>query len=404
MARARSATSSGRPSAAHRHRAAQLVRLAGQHPGLRDQGWGQRVHRDSLVREAAGQEVGQPAQPGFRGRIVRPDDPAGERGHRRHEQDPAESARRHARQRALGQQERGAQVDRHHLVEIGGGHFRQRLPAAQPGVADQHRDRAEGVLYRATSSPGAAGRLRSAPSAMAMAPVAAMSAAVRSAAYAAVPVAHRHLRPGRRQPVRHRPPDPAAAPGNQGHLAGQWRTHLIHSSAVYPAAICRLPEVELRKISEISRITEATEPVTRRPLWVYRESCPVLRGLAYGFRPCGGGAEMDAGLMPGGLADVLADKTPKEQFDALTGPSRLRWRYCKDAVRAKTQRPQGPGQRPVHPFSRSFADEERLSSLFAGQAGSDEASRSFMESARMIADVTRVLGGCGGELREARGP
>ena len=111
---------------------------------------------------------------------------------------------------------------------------------------------------------------------------------------------------------------------------------------------------------------------------------------------------MDAGLMPGGLADVLADKTPKEQFDALTGPSRLWWRYCQDAVRAMTQPAAGAGPAASASLLQQLsADEERLSSLFAGQAGSDEASRSFMESARMIADVTRVLGGCGGELREA---
>jgi len=109
---------------------------------------------------------------------------------------------------------------------------------------------------------------------------------------------------------------------------------------------------------------------------------------------------MDAGLKPRGLADVLADKTPKEQFDALTGPSRLWWRHCQDAVRAMTQSAAGAGPAAsASHLQQLSADEERLSGLFASQAGSEEAGRSFMESAHMIADVTRVLGGSGGELR-----
>lgn len=109
---------------------------------------------------------------------------------------------------------------------------------------------------------------------------------------------------------------------------------------------------------------------------------------------------MDAGLVPGGLADVLADKTPKEQFDALAGPSHLWWRHCQDAVRAMAQSAAAAGRAAsASHLQQLSADEERLSSLFAGQAGSDEAGRSFTESAHMIADVTRVLGGSGGERR-----
>ena len=106
--------------------------------------------------------------------------------------------------------------------------------------------------------------------------------------------------------------------------------------------------------------------------------------------------------MPAGLEDLLADKTPKEQFDALTGPSHLWWRYCQDVVRAMAEPAAGAGPAASASLLQQLsADEERLSSLFADQASSADASRSFMESAHMIAEVTRVLGGCGGELREA---
>jgi len=52
---------------------------------------------------------------------MRADDAAGERGDRGDEQDPAESPVPHGGHRALGEQERGAQVHRQHLIELGGG-------------------------------------------------------------------------------------------------------------------------------------------------------------------------------------------------------------------------------------------------------------------------------------------
>ena len=145
IAMARSATSPGAP-AAHRDLAAQLARVAREHSGPGDQGRGESVHGHPAGREPAGQEVGQPVQPGLRGGVVRPDDPPGESGHRGDKQDPAEAALGHPRQDALGQQERGAQVDRDHLVEVGRGHLVQPLAAAQPRVADQDAGRAERVL------------------------------------------------------------------------------------------------------------------------------------------------------------------------------------------------------------------------------------------------------------------
>ena len=61
----------------------------------------------------------------------------------------------------MGEQERGAQVHRQHLIELGGGDVLQRLDAAQPGVADQHIHRAQcfgGRLDELTGPPGGAGR------------------------------------------------------------------------------------------------------------------------------------------------------------------------------------------------------------------------------------------------------
>jgi hypothetical protein len=87
--------------------------------------------------------VGQPMQPGLGRRIVRADDPAGERGDRGDEQDPAEPPFPHGGHRGLGEQERGAQVHGQHLIELGGADVFQRLDAAQPSVADQHIHRAQ---------------------------------------------------------------------------------------------------------------------------------------------------------------------------------------------------------------------------------------------------------------------
>ena len=75
--------------ACRRAPAAQLGRVAGQHPGLGDQRRRQRVDRDPGCGEPGGQEVGQSVQPGLGRRMMRADDAAGERGDPGDEQDPA---------------------------------------------------------------------------------------------------------------------------------------------------------------------------------------------------------------------------------------------------------------------------------------------------------------------------
>jgi len=59
-------------------------------------------------------------QPGL-GRMMRAGDAAGERGGPEDEQDPAGPRFPHGARRALGEQQRGAQVHRQHLIELGGG-------------------------------------------------------------------------------------------------------------------------------------------------------------------------------------------------------------------------------------------------------------------------------------------
>ncbi len=76
---------------------------------------------------------------------MRPDDAPGERGDRRDEQDPAETASGHGGQKALRQQERRPQVDGDGLVEVLDGNALQRL-ALPAGVVHQHVYRPERVL------------------------------------------------------------------------------------------------------------------------------------------------------------------------------------------------------------------------------------------------------------------
>jgi hypothetical protein len=109
---------------------------------------------------------------------------------------------------------------------------------------------------------------------------------------------------------------------------------------------------------------------------------------------------MDAGLMPAGLEDLLADKTPKERFDALTGPRQLWWRYCRGVVRAIAEQAAGVDQAVGGSCLQQLSgDEEHLRDLLEDQATSVDASRSFMESFHMIAEVTRALAGGSGEER-----
>lgn len=59
----------------------------------------------------------------------------------------------HVRQRALGEEERGAQVDSQRLVEQSGVDFFVGRPPAEPSVRDQHVDRAQGGLDLVHQTP-----------------------------------------------------------------------------------------------------------------------------------------------------------------------------------------------------------------------------------------------------------
>lgn len=73
------------------------------------------------------------------------------------EQDPAEAAGLHPGHGALREQERRAEVDREHLVEVAGGHLLEGLPAAQAGSRDQDLHRAQPRLDRVDQLAGALG-------------------------------------------------------------------------------------------------------------------------------------------------------------------------------------------------------------------------------------------------------
>jgi hypothetical protein len=94
----------------------------------------ERVDRHSRVREAGSEVVGEPVKSGLGGGVVGADDPASERGHRGDEQDATKTPLLHARQRALGEQERGSEVDGERLVEVLGGDFIPAERPSEPGV------------------------------------------------------------------------------------------------------------------------------------------------------------------------------------------------------------------------------------------------------------------------------
>jgi hypothetical protein len=58
---------------------AQLMRVAGGHPGLRDQGWRERIDGDAKRGEADGQEVREAMETGLRRGVVWPDNPTRKR-------------------------------------------------------------------------------------------------------------------------------------------------------------------------------------------------------------------------------------------------------------------------------------------------------------------------------------
>jgi WD40 repeat protein len=79
--------------------------------------------------------------------------------------------------------------------------------------------------------------------------------------------------------------------------------------------------------------------------------------------------------------------TPKQEFDAVTGPERLWWRHCQDVIRAL------PGESRLGESAETrlnalFAAEERLAELGDEQASSADSARTFVSAVRMITDMT----------------
>jgi hypothetical protein len=79
--------------------------------------------------------------------------------------------------------------------------------------------------------------------------------------------------------------------------------------------------------------------------------------------------------------------TPKQEFDAVTGPERLWWRHCQDVVRALPGESR-PGESVETRLNALFAAEERLAELGEEQASSADSARTFVSAVRMIADMT----------------
>lgn len=86
--------------------------------------------------------------------------------------------------------------------------------------------------------------------------------------------------------------------------------------------------------------------------------------------------------------------TPKQEFDAVTGPERLWWRHCRDVLRPL------PGESVETRLNALFAAEERLVELGDEQASSPDSARTFVSAVRMIADLTRLaIRGTGDDTR-----
>jgi WD40 repeat protein len=89
--------------------------------------------------------------------------------------------------------------------------------------------------------------------------------------------------------------------------------------------------------------------------------------------------------------------TPKQEFNAVTGPERRWWRHCQDVVRALSgesrpgeSRPgeSRPGESVETRLNALFAAEERLAELGDEQASSADSARTFVSAVRMMTDMT----------------
>src|ERR1019366_9315636 len=90
-----------------------------------------------LERRLASERLGQPVQPGLRGRVVRLPDVADLADDRGDVDDPSRAALNHVRQHRLGHEERAREVDRDHLVPILVGHLQARLVDRDPCIVNE---------------------------------------------------------------------------------------------------------------------------------------------------------------------------------------------------------------------------------------------------------------------------
>ena len=113
----------------------------GGHLGDHEAG-GDRVRGDAERAQLDRERAGGALQPGLGRRVV--DLAAGaQRGHAGQADDPPPAGRHHVPLRRLAGQEEPAQVHRHDGVPVVLGHLEQQVVPGDPGVVDQHAERAE---------------------------------------------------------------------------------------------------------------------------------------------------------------------------------------------------------------------------------------------------------------------
>ncbi len=154
----------------------------GGHLGLDETG-GHRVDGDVPARDLARQRLGEPDQPGLRGRVVGLTGVADDAGDARHVDDAAESLTQHGTERGAADVKRGGEIDGDHGIPVVVGEAHRQVVAGDPGVVDHDVDapeRRDGLLdERPRRRFGSA---RSAPSATAVASWSERSAATTASA------------------------------------------------------------------------------------------------------------------------------------------------------------------------------------------------------------------------------
>ena len=118
------------------------VGIAGDHVGLKKRG-SDGVSGDAFFSEQRGVGVSEADEAGFGGGVVRADDAAGLRGHGREIDDATPAAFAHGGKDALGDEERGTEIDAEDVLPIFEGDFGDGLGLGDAGVVDEDLDFAE---------------------------------------------------------------------------------------------------------------------------------------------------------------------------------------------------------------------------------------------------------------------